>query len=383
MLDAGELRRDRPRRRLPGARHALLRAVPDRRRTSPRSASTCSRAARRCSPRRRARPGSGRHGRASDAPLAPPHALGGGVEGAARGLRRALRPRAPRRATREAAARAAAELGFPVALKLCGDGIAHKTERDLVRLGLADGGRGARGGGRAARQGAPRGRPGVAARGRDGARPARADRRPGARPELRSLRAARPRRHPGRGAARRRVRRGAALARGGAAPARAAARRAPRHAALPRRAPRRRRGAGGRAARPRAPGRGAPRRRERRPESADRRAARTPLAVDALVELGEPAAAPPLPPARSDAELLARLRPLFHPAGRRRGRRLQPSRQVRLRDAPQPAPLRLSRGDLPGEPGRRGGARRGDACATSPWCPKAPPTSSSCARRTR
>jgi acetyltransferase len=38
----------------------------------------------------------------------------------------------------DAAARAAAALGFPVALKLCGEAIAHKTERDLVRLGLAD-----------------------------------------------------------------------------------------------------------------------------------------------------------------------------------------------------------------------------------------------------
>jgi acyl-CoA synthetase (NDP forming) len=37
----------------------------------------------------------------------------------------------------EAAARAAGELGPPVALKLCGAGIAHKTERDLVRLSLA------------------------------------------------------------------------------------------------------------------------------------------------------------------------------------------------------------------------------------------------------
>lgn len=36
------------------------------------------------------------------------------------------------------AARAAEALGFPVALKLCGDGIAHKTERGLVRLGLGD-----------------------------------------------------------------------------------------------------------------------------------------------------------------------------------------------------------------------------------------------------
>jgi len=37
------------------------------------------------------------------------------------------------------AARAAAdEIGFPVVLKLCGDAIAHKTERGLVRLGLHD-----------------------------------------------------------------------------------------------------------------------------------------------------------------------------------------------------------------------------------------------------
>ncbi|CAN5473832.1 acetate--CoA ligase family protein [soil metagenome] len=32
----------------------------------------------------------------------------------------------------------AAELGYPVAVKLCGDTIAHKTERGLVRLNLAD-----------------------------------------------------------------------------------------------------------------------------------------------------------------------------------------------------------------------------------------------------
>jgi hypothetical protein len=38
-----------------------------------------------------------------------------------------------------AAESAAMEIGLPVALKLCGDGIAHKTERDLVRLGLASG----------------------------------------------------------------------------------------------------------------------------------------------------------------------------------------------------------------------------------------------------
>jgi acetyltransferase len=37
----------------------------------------------------------------------------------------------------EAAVAAARELGFPVVLKLCGDAIAHKTERDLVRLALS------------------------------------------------------------------------------------------------------------------------------------------------------------------------------------------------------------------------------------------------------
>ena len=36
----------------------------------------------------------------------------------------------------EGALTAAAEIGFPVVVKLCGDHIAHKTERDLVRLGL-------------------------------------------------------------------------------------------------------------------------------------------------------------------------------------------------------------------------------------------------------
>lgn len=36
------------------------------------------------------------------------------------------------------AAVAAGELGFPVVAKLCGDAIAHKTERGLVRLGLGD-----------------------------------------------------------------------------------------------------------------------------------------------------------------------------------------------------------------------------------------------------
>lgn len=38
----------------------------------------------------------------------------------------------------DAAVRAAEALGYPVALKLCGRKIAHKTERGLVRLGLRD-----------------------------------------------------------------------------------------------------------------------------------------------------------------------------------------------------------------------------------------------------
>ncbi len=40
--------------------------------------------------------------------------------------------------TADDAARAASAIGFPVVAKLCGDAIAHKTERGLVRLGLAD-----------------------------------------------------------------------------------------------------------------------------------------------------------------------------------------------------------------------------------------------------
>jgi acetate---CoA ligase (ADP-forming) subunit beta len=39
----------------------------------------------------------------------------------------------------EAAVARAREIGFPVAVKLCSAAIAHKTERNLVRLGLADG----------------------------------------------------------------------------------------------------------------------------------------------------------------------------------------------------------------------------------------------------
>src|SRR3954465_2671442 len=41
-------------------------------------------------------------------------------------------------ATADDAARAADQIGYPVVLKLCGDAIAHKTERGLVRLELRD-----------------------------------------------------------------------------------------------------------------------------------------------------------------------------------------------------------------------------------------------------
>ena len=49
-------------------------------------------------------------------------------------------PIAPERevADAQAAAAAGAEVGFPVVVKLCGDAIAHKTERGLVKLRLGD-----------------------------------------------------------------------------------------------------------------------------------------------------------------------------------------------------------------------------------------------------
>jgi acetate---CoA ligase (ADP-forming) subunit beta len=51
-------------------------------------------------------------------------------------------PTVPERLAADApgAAEAARALGFPVAVKLCAAGLAHKTERGLVRLGLADAG---------------------------------------------------------------------------------------------------------------------------------------------------------------------------------------------------------------------------------------------------
>jgi acetyl-CoA synthetase (ADP-forming) len=55
-------------------------------------------------------------------------------------LREAGVPFAPEREVPDAgsAASAADELGYPVVAKLCGEGIAHKTERGLVRLRLGD-----------------------------------------------------------------------------------------------------------------------------------------------------------------------------------------------------------------------------------------------------
>jgi acetate---CoA ligase (ADP-forming) subunit beta len=55
-------------------------------------------------------------------------------------LRDAGVPFAPEREVidAEAAAVAAEDLGYPVVAKLCGEGIAHKTERGLVRLRLGD-----------------------------------------------------------------------------------------------------------------------------------------------------------------------------------------------------------------------------------------------------
>jgi succinyl-CoA synthetase beta subunit len=49
-------------------------------------------------------------------------------------------PIAPERVepTAASAAAAAVDMGFPVVVKLCGDAIAHKTERGLVRLNLSD-----------------------------------------------------------------------------------------------------------------------------------------------------------------------------------------------------------------------------------------------------
>ena len=61
-----------------------------------------------------------------------------------RELRRARARRTDAPQTPTGAVAAAEAIGFPVVVKLCGDAIAHKTERGLVRLGLRDADGGAR-----------------------------------------------------------------------------------------------------------------------------------------------------------------------------------------------------------------------------------------------
>ena len=83
-------------------------------------------------------------------------------------LRRAGARRAHRRATPTARPAAADAIGYPVVLKLCGDAIAHKTERGLVRLGLRDAAAVRDAADAAARRGPARRRRGRAARRADG-----------------------------------------------------------------------------------------------------------------------------------------------------------------------------------------------------------------------
>ena len=111
--------------------------------------------------------------------------------------------------TPDDAVAAADELGYPVVAKLNGDAIAHKTERGLVRLGLADAAAVRRPRRRAAGRGDARRRRRRRARRADGPRQPRADRRRAARPAVRPDRDARRRRHPRRGRRRRRVPAGA------------------------------------------------------------------------------------------------------------------------------------------------------------------------------
>ena len=129
----------------------------------------------------------------------------------------------------------------------------------------------------------------------------------------------------------------------------------------------------------------AARRRERRPEPADRARTARPVAVDALVELGEPAAAAALRAARGATPRCSRaLRPLFHPRGIIVAGVVEPPGQVRLRRAPQPAAASATAGELfAREPRRRRGARPADAPRRRRGAGRRAPTWSSSARRTR
>ena len=274
----------------------------------------------------------------------------------------------------------------PWSLKLCGD--AHRAQ-DRARSGPPRS-RPTPAPVRAAAAellgaGAARRRPRAAARRRAGARPARADRRPGARSAVRAVRRARARRHLHRGPRRRRVRRGAA---------RTPARRARlidglRTQALLGRLPRR--AARSTATRWRASSSGSARLGVERPDvrSVDLNPLIVrdgqPVAVDALVELDPaPAAGRGAASARTIPTRCARASaPLFHPRGVIVAGVSSHPGQVRLRRLPQPAALRLPRRGLRREPRRRRGARTGDPARRRARCPRAPPTWSSCARRRR
>ena len=308
------------------------------------------------SDRRRGRGGAGsfcaRHERHPILP--PPHAVRTRIEAAARALRRADRRRARRRSTADEAVAAADELGFPVVAKLSGDAIAHKTERGLVRLGLADADAVARGRDRAARGGARR----TTATSRVLVAPmVRGNRELIAglvpRPAVRPDRDARRRRHPRRGARRRRLpRRRRSTRRRRRASMIDDARHAARCSATFRGEPAVDRDAlaavlvGPRPARGRAP-----RRRERRPQPADRRRRRAGRRRRARgARRGT---------ARVDRARRARRRPpstsapLFEPRGVLVAGASTPPRQVRLRLAAQPPRLRL-RGRACSAPNREG-----------------------------
>jgi acetyltransferase len=252
---------------------------------------------------------------------------------------------------------AAAQLGYPVVMKLCGDAIAHKTERDLVRLGLRDGDAVEAAAGELLAKAHPDdGAVGLLV----------AEQVRGARELIAGL-VRDPQFGPcvmlGVGGVLAEALRDVVFA---SVPLDEAGARA-----LPDRL------AHARAART------VPRRARARPRRARARAGRAcrgsrwsgptvasvdlnplivrggvPIAVDALVEIDRDATAPPAARARvSDAEVLERFRPALPPARDHRGGRVDASREVRLRHAPQPAALRLCGRHLPRQPRRRRGAR--------------------------
>ena len=113
------------------SRSLPLRIESSRRQSSRRTRSLSGIA--QCRTREPPRPQSTRH----YAPRPDADALRSRLETSARPLRRARARRANRRRPRRRG-RGGREIGYPVVAKLCGAGIAHKTERGLVRLGLRD-----------------------------------------------------------------------------------------------------------------------------------------------------------------------------------------------------------------------------------------------------